>query len=151
MNRNELDRLIRKFVSEPSPDTENILKNVFNESILKIVRTVRQVKDAGLEYDEDEFHSFCKIQEFCENMTSFEIDSIDTGSDVVILRIIPAPSGSLMCFNKNYFCDNYLNRELDRLIQTVKDSYQRQFTSAKKQFDECSDKLTKANTLTVEL
>lgn len=151
MNRNELNQLIGKFISEPSPGTENTLRDVFSKSILKIVRTVRQIKDAGLKYDEYEFLSFYKIENLCGNMTSFEIDSIDTGSDVVIFRIIPSPYGSLLCINKNYFCDDYLNGELDRLIKTVKDRYQKQFTSAKKQFDECSDKFTKANTLKVEL
>ena len=154
MKREELNQIIKDYLDNPTPDKENELKSSFKKCLESIVAVVREVNSNNLEldgYDTFQFRPFYKIFKACDNMTSLEIDSIDTGSESVILKITPSSSGSLLAINKDYLCDEYVNGCINNFIESVKNNYQKEFDLAKKQYDEASAKLLKASTLKIKM
>ena len=81
-------------------------------------------------------------------MTDVEIDSVDTGSYNVILKILP--SGRLFSINKDWLCDEYVRMRIKDLTNSIKRNYQREFDFAKRQYDDAASKLLKANALDIE-
>ena len=65
-------------------------------------RTVNKINSSGLEvesYSKHRFNTFFSVYNICDGMTGVEIDSVDTGSYNVILKMLP--SERLFFINKD--------------------------------------------------
>jgi hypothetical protein len=152
MNRKELDKLIRDYVDAPSDEKERVFKSVFGVCLDLMSRTVGEIKSSELEvdnYNKRLFDTFFCVYDICEGMTDIEIDSVDTGSYNVILKILP--SGRLLSIDKDWLCDEYVKGRMKDLTDSIKENYQRDFDFAKKQYDDAASKLLKAKTLDMRI
>ena len=151
MKREELDKLISDYVDAPSDEKERVLKDVFVVCLDLISRTVNKIKSSGLEvdsYNNRLFNTFLSVYNICDGMTDVEIDSMDTGSYNVMLKILP--SGLLFSINKDWLCDEYVKGRIKVLADSIRKNYQREFDFAKRQYDDAASKLLKANTLDLD-
>ena len=152
MNRRDLDKLISDYVDAPSDEKERVLKGVFGGCLDLMSRTAGEIKSSELEVDSYNkllFDRLFSVYDICEGMTDVEIDSVDTGSYNVILKILP--SGRLLSMDKDWLCDEYVRMRMKNLIDSIKENYQRDFDFAKKQYDDASSKLLKAKTLDMRI
>ena len=152
MNRRDLDKLISDYVDAPSDEKERVLKGVFGVCLDLMSRTAGEIKSSELEVDSYNkllFDTFFGVYYICEEMADVEIDSVDTGSYNVILKILP--SGRLLSIDKDWLCDEYVRMRMKNLIDSIKENYQRDFDFAKKQYDDASSKLLKAKTLDMRI
>ena len=109
MKREELDKLISDYVDAPSDEKERVIKDAFVVCLNLISGTVDKIKSGGLEvngFDIRLFNTFLSVYNICDGMTDVEIDSMDTGSYNVILKILP--SGCLFSIEKDWLCDEYV-------------------------------------------
>lgn len=152
MKREELDKLISEYVDNPSDEKERVLKGLFGVCLDLMSRTVGEIKSSELEvdsYNKRLFDTFFGVYNICEGMTDVEIDSIDTGSYNVILKILP--SGRLLSIDKDWLCDEYVRMRMKDLTDSIKENYQRDFDFAKRQYDDAASKLVKAKTLDMRI
>ena len=151
MKREELDKLISDYVDAPSDEKEKVLKDAFRVCLDLMSRTVDKINSSGLEvdsYNKQRFNTFFSVHNICDGMTGVEIDSVDTGSYNVILKILP--SGHLFSINTDWLCDEYVKGRIKVLADSIRKNYQREFDFAKKQYDDAASKLLKANALYIE-
>ena len=151
MKREELDKLISDYVDAPSDEKERVLKDAFCVCLDLMSMTVDKIKSSGPEvdsYNNRLFNTFLSVYNICDGMTGVEIDSIDTGSYNVILKILP--SGRLFSINKDWLCDEYVKGRMKDLTDSIKEKYQRDFDFAKRQYDDAASKLLKAKALDIE-
>ena len=152
MNRRDLDKLISDYVDAPSDKKERVFKGVFGVCLDLMSRTVGEIKSSELEvdsYNKRLFDTFFCVYDICEGMTDIEIDSLDTGSYNVILKILP--SGRLLSIDKDWLCDEYVKGRMKDLTDSIKENYQRDFDFAKKQYDDAASKLLTAKTLDMRI
>lgn len=152
MNRRDLDKLISEYVDNPSDEKERVFKGLFGVCLDLMSRTVGEIKSSELEvdsYNKRLFDTFFSVYDICEGMTDVEIDSMDTGSYNVILKILP--SGRLLSIDKDWLCDEYVRMRMKDLTDSIKENYQRDFDFAKKQYDDAASKLVKAKTLDMRI
>ena len=115
MKREELDKLISDYVDAPSDEKERVLKDVFVVCLDLMSGTVDKIKSSELEvdsYNNRLFNTFLSVYNICDGMTGVEIDSVDTGSYNVILKILP--SGCLFSIDKDWLCDEYVRMRILR-------------------------------------
>ena len=151
MKREELDKLISDYVDAPSDEKERVLKDVFVVCLDLMSGTVDKIKSSELEvdsYNNRLFNTFLSVYNICDGMTGVEIDSVDTGSYNVILKILP--SGRLFSINKDWLCDEYVRMRIKDLTDSIKEKYRRDFDFAKRQYDDAASKLLKAKALDIE-
>lgn len=152
MNKRDLDKLISEYVDNPSDEKERVLKGLFCVCLDLMSRTVGEIKSSELEvdsYNKRLFDTFFSVYNICEGMTDVEIDSVDTESYNVILKILP--SGRLLSIDKDWLCDEYVRMRMKDLTDSIKENYQRDFDFAKKQYDDAASKLVKAKTLDMRI
>jgi hypothetical protein len=152
MNRRDLDKLISDYVDAPSDEKERVLKDKFGVCLDLMSRTVSEIKFSELEvegYNKRLFDTFVRICNICEGMTDVEIDSVDTLSYNVILKILP--SGRLLSIDKDWICDEYVKGRMKDLTDSIKENYQRDFDFAKRKYDDAASKLLKAKTLDIRI
>lgn len=152
MKREELDKLISEYVDNPSDEKERVFKGLFGVCLDLMSRTVGEIKSSELEvdsYNKRLFDTFFSVYDICEGMTDVEIDSVDTGSYNVILKILP--SGRLLSIDKDWLCDEYVRMRMKDLTDSIKENYQRDFDFAKRQYDDAASKLVKAKTLDMRI
>lgn len=152
MKREELDKLISECVDDSSDEKKSALNGVFCVCLDMMLRTVGEINSCGLEVDSYNrllFDTFFSVYNICEGMTDVEIDSVDTGSYNVILKILP--SGRLLSIDKDWLCDEYVRMRMKDLTDSIKENYQRDFDFAKKQYDDAASKLLKAKTLDMKI
>ena len=144
--------MISDYVDAPSDEKERVLKDVFVVCLDLMSGTVDKIKSSGLEVDSYSknrlFNTFFSVYNICDGMTGVEIDSVDTGSYNVILKILP--SGCLFSIYKDWLCDEYVKGRMKDLTDSIRKNYQRDFDFAKKQYDDVVSKLLKANALDIE-
>lgn len=151
MKREELDKLISDYVDAPSDEKERVLNGVFGVCLDLITRTVNKINSSGLEvdsYSKHWFNTFFSVYNICDGMTGVEIDSVNTGSYHVILKILP--SERLLYINKDWLCDEYVRMRIKDLTDSIKKNYQREFDFAKKQYDDAASRLLKAKSLDIK-
>ena len=151
MKREELDKLISDYVDAPSDDKERVLKDTFRVCLDLMSKAVDKINSSGLEVDSYYnrlFNTFLSVYNICDGMTDVEIDSMDTGSYNVMLKILP--SGLLFSINKDWLCDEYVKGRMKDLTDSIRKNYQRDFDFAKREYDDAASKLLKANTLDIE-
>ena len=151
MKREELDKLISDYVDAPSDEKERVIKDAFVVCLNLMSGTADKIKSSGLEvdsYNNRLFNTFLSVYNICDGMTDVEIDSMDTGSYNVMLKILP--SGLLLSINKDWLCDEYVKGRVKDLADSIKRNYQREFDFAKRQYDDAASKLLKANALDIE-
>ena len=152
MKREELDKLISDYVDAPSDEKERVIKDAFAVCLDLISKTVNKIKSSGLEvdsYNNRLFNTFLSVYNICDGMTDVEIDSMDTGSYNVILKILP--SGRLLSIDKDWLCDEYVKGRIKDLADSIKRKYQREFDFAKKQYEDAASKLLKAKALDMNI
>lgn len=152
MNRRDLDKLISDYADAPSDEKKRVLKGLFGVCLDLMSRTVGEIKSSELEvdsYNKRLFDTFFSVYDICEGMTDVEIDSVDTGSYNVILKILP--SGRLLSIDKDWLCDEYVRMRMKDLTDSIKENYQRDFDFAKKQYDDAASKLVKTKTLDMRI
>ena len=151
MKREELDKLIIDYVDAPSDEKERVIKDAFVVCLNLISGTVDKIKSSGLEVDSYSknrlFNTFFSVYNICDGMTGVEIDSMDTGSYNVILKILP--SGRLFFIHKDWLCDEYVKGRIKDLADSIKRKYRREFDFVKRQYDDAASKLLKANALDI--
>ena len=143
--------MIRDYVGAPSDEKERVLKDAFRVCLDLMSRTVDKIKYSGLEvdsYNNRLFNTFLSVYNICDGMTDVGIDSMDTGSYNVMLKILP--SGLLFSINKDWLCDEYVRMRIKDLTDSIKEKYRRDFDFAKRQYDDAASKLLKANTLDID-
>ena len=146
-----MDKLISDYVDAPSDEKERVIKDAFVVCLNLISGTVDKIKSGGLEvngFDIRLFNTFLSVYNICDGMTDVEIDSMDTGSYNVMLKILP--SGLLFSINKDWLCDEYVKGRIKVLADSIRKNYQREFDFAKKQYDDAASKLLKAKALDIE-
>ena len=151
MKREELDKLISDYVDAPSDEKERVIKDAFVVCLNLMSRTVDKIKSSGLEvdsYNNRLFNTFLSVYNICDGMTGVEIESVDTGSYNVILKILP--SEHLFSINKDWLCDEYVKGHMKYLTDSIKEKYRRDFDFAKRQYDDAASKLLKAKALDIE-
>ena len=151
MKIEELDKLISDYADAPSDEKERVFKDAFSVCLDLISRTVNKINSSGLEvdsYSKHRFNTFFSVYNICDGMTGVEIDSVDTESYNVILKILP--SERLFFINKDWLCDEYVKGRMKDLTDSIRKNYQRDFDFAKKQYDDVVSKLLKANALDIE-
>ena len=151
MKREELDKLISDYVDAPSDEKERIIKDAFVICLNLMSGTVDKIKYSELKvdsYNNRLFNTFLSVYNICDGMTDVEIDSMDTGSYNVMLKILP--SGLLFSINKDWLCDEYVKGRIKVLTDSIRKNYQREFDFAKKQYDDAASKLLKAKTLDID-
>ena len=152
MKREELDKLISDYVDAPSDEKERVLKDAFRVCLDLMSKTAGKIKSSGLEVDSYSkhrlFNTFFSVYNIYDGMTGVEIDSVDTGSYNVILKILP--SGCLFSIYKDWLCDEYVKGRIKVLADSIRKNYQREFDFAKRQYDDAASKLLKAKALDIE-
>ena len=150
MKREELDKLISDYVDAPSDEKERVIKDVFSVCLDLISRTVNKINSSGLEvdsYNKQRFNTFFSIYNICYGRTGVEINSVDTGSYNVILKILPL--GLLLSIEKDWLCEEYVKGRIKDLTDSIRKNYQKEFDIVKNRYDDAASKLLKAKTLDI--
>ena len=120
MKIEELDKLISDYADAPSDEKERVFKDAFSVCLDLISRTVNKINSSGLEvdsYSKHWFNTFFSVYNICDGMTGVEIDSVNTGSYNVILKMLL--SERLFFINKDCLCDEYVKGRMKDLTDSI--------------------------------
>ena len=148
MNRNELERLISDYMVVPTEEREKMLKDVFMKCLNMMTDSIREIKSRGLKTGKDierRYDTLFMVYNKCNGRTDVELvlDSIEDNRSNVVVTL----NDSLFTIDKNYLCDEFVKGKIDGLFESVKEKCRKDLKSAKKRFDECSEKVSRADEL----
>ena len=148
MSRNELERLISDYIAVPTEEGEKMLKDVFRKCLNMMIGAIREIKSRGLEVDDDierRYDTLFMVYDMSDRRSDVELapDSIEDDWSNVLVTL----SDGFFTMDKKYLCDEFVKGKIDGLFESVKEKCRKDFESAKKRFDECSEKVSRADEL----